>query len=102
MKDGKLGCGGLIVIILLVFAFLNDFASELGGAFQFFFTMLQICILSILAFWKRSCIWERSILISCEFNLDSFLWMGNGSWKYCLRVYVVYHDCRNPVWKTIL
>ena len=24
------------------------------------------------------------------------------SWKYCLRVYVVYHDCRNPVWKTIL
>ena len=36
MKDGKLGCGGLIVIILLVFAFLNDFASELGGAFQFF------------------------------------------------------------------
>lgn len=65
-------------------------------------TMLQICILSILAFWKRSCIWERNILISCEFNLDSFLWMGNGSWKYCLRVYVVYHDCRNPVWKTIL
>ena len=51
-------------------------------------TMLQICILSILAFWKRSCIWERNILISCEFNLDSFLWMGNGSWKYCLRVYV--------------
>ena len=49
-----------------------------------------------------SCIWERNILISCEFNLDSFLWMGNGSWKYCLRVYVVYHDCRNPVWKTIL
>ena len=30
MKDGKLGCGGLIAIILLVFAFLNDFASELG------------------------------------------------------------------------
>ena len=37
MKDGKLGCGGLIVIILLVFAFLNDFSSELGGAFYLFF-----------------------------------------------------------------
>ena len=37
MKDGKLGCGGLIVIILLVFAFLNDFASELGEHFNSFF-----------------------------------------------------------------
>lgn len=45
MKDGKLGCGGLIVIILLVFAFLNDFASELGGAFQFFFWIGIIIII---------------------------------------------------------
>ena len=37
MKDGKLGCGGLIAIILLVFAFFNDFASELGEALQLFF-----------------------------------------------------------------
>ena len=37
MKDGKLGCEGLRAIILLIFAFLNDFASELGGAFQLFF-----------------------------------------------------------------
>ena len=66
------------------------------------FAMFQICILSILAFWKIGCIWEWNLLISCEFNLDCFLWMGNGSWKYCLRMYVVYHDCRNPVWKTIL
>ena len=46
MKDGKLGCGGLIVIILLVFAFLNDFASELGGAFQFFFWIGLIIIIA--------------------------------------------------------
>ena len=46
MKDGKLGCGGLIVIILLVFAFLNDFASELGGAFQFFFWIGIIIIIA--------------------------------------------------------
>lgn len=36
MKNGKLGCGGLICIILLVLAFLNDYASELGDAFQLF------------------------------------------------------------------
>lgn len=46
MKDGKLGCGGLIVIILLVFAFLNDFASELGRAFQFFFWIGIIIIIA--------------------------------------------------------
>ena len=46
MKDGKLGCGGLIAIILLVFAFLNDFASELGGAFQFFFWIGIIMIIN--------------------------------------------------------
>ena len=46
MKDGKLGCGGLIAIILLVFAFLNDFASELGGAFQFFFWIGIIIIIA--------------------------------------------------------
>ena len=38
MKDGKLGCGGLIVIILLVFAFLNDF--------QFFFWIGIIIIIA--------------------------------------------------------
>ena len=53
---------------------------------------LQCFKFASLAFWP----------FGKEVNLDSFLWMGNGSWKYCLRVYVVYHDCRNPVWKTIL
>ena len=37
MKNGRLGCGGLIVIILLVFAFLNDIASDVGESFQIFF-----------------------------------------------------------------
>ncbi len=46
MKDGKLGCGGLSAIILLVFAFLNDFASELGGAFQLFFWIGVIIIIA--------------------------------------------------------
>ena len=44
MKDGKLGCEGLRAIILLIFAFLNDFASELGGAFQLFFWIGVIVI----------------------------------------------------------
>ena len=52
MKDGKLGCGGLIAIILLVFAFLNDFASELGGAFQFFFWIgIIIIIVAVVKFF---------------------------------------------------
>lgn len=46
MKDGKLGCGGLIVIILLVFAFLNDFAEELGGALQLFIWIGVIIIIA--------------------------------------------------------
>lgn len=46
MKDGKLGCGGLIAIILLVFAFFNDFASELGGALQLFFWIGVIIIIA--------------------------------------------------------
>lgn len=37
MKDGKLGCIGLSAIILLIFAFSNDFASELGGHFNYSF-----------------------------------------------------------------
>ena len=41
MKNGRLGCGGLIVIILLVFAFLNDIASDVGESFQIFF---WICV----------------------------------------------------------
>ena len=52
MKDGKLGCGGLIAIILLVFAFLNDFASELGRAFQFFFWIgIIIIIVAVVKFF---------------------------------------------------
>ena len=48
MKDGKLGCGGLIAII----AFLNDFASELGGAFQFFFWIgIIIIIVAVVKFF---------------------------------------------------
>ena len=46
MKDGKLGCGGLIAIILLIFAFLNDFAEELGGAFQLFMWIGLIIIIA--------------------------------------------------------
>ena len=46
MKGGKLGCGGLIGIILLVFAFLNDFAEELGGALQFFMWVGVIIIIA--------------------------------------------------------
>ena len=46
MKDGKLGCGGLIVIIFLVFAFLNDFAEELGGALQLFMWIGVIIIIA--------------------------------------------------------
>ena len=46
MKDGKLGCGGLIVIIHLVFALFNDFATALGGAFQFFFWIGIIIIIA--------------------------------------------------------
>ena len=34
MKDGKLGCGGLIAIILLVFAFLNDLLQNLEEHFN--------------------------------------------------------------------
>lgn len=45
MKDGKLGCIGLSAIILLIFTFLNDFASELGGAFQLFFWIGVIVII---------------------------------------------------------
>lgn len=45
MKDGKLGCEGLSAIILLIVAFLNDFASELGGAFQLFFWIGVIIII---------------------------------------------------------
>ena len=30
MKDKRLGCGGLIAIILIVYAFLNDIASSIG------------------------------------------------------------------------
>ncbi|WP_373249571.1 hypothetical protein [Mediterraneibacter gnavus] len=53
MKDGKLGCGGLILIILLVLAFLNDFASVLGGAFQFFFWIgIIIIIAAIVKFFN--------------------------------------------------
>ena len=65
---------------------------------------LQCFKFASLAFWPfgKEVVYGNGTFISCEFNLDSFLWMGNGSWKYCLRVYVVYHDCRNPVWKTIL
>ena len=46
MKDGKLGCGGLIVIILLAFAFLNDFAEELGRALQLFMWIGVIIIIA--------------------------------------------------------
>ena len=45
-KAGKLGCGGLIAIILLVFAFFNDFASELGEALQLFFWIGVIIIIA--------------------------------------------------------
>ena len=45
MKDEKLGCGGLSAIILLIRAFLNEFASELGGEFQFFFWIGVIVII---------------------------------------------------------
>ena len=47
MKNGRLGCGGLIVIILLVFAFLNDIASDVGESFQIFFwigVIIVICV----------------------------------------------------------
>ena len=55
MKDGKLGCGGLIAIILLVFAFLNDFASELGGALQFFMWIgVIIIIAAVVKFFNMS------------------------------------------------
>ena len=43
MKNGRLGCGGLIAIILLVFAFLNDIASDVGESFQIFFWIV-ICV----------------------------------------------------------
>lgn len=45
MKNGRLGCGGLIVIILLVFAFLNDIASDVGKSFQIFFWIGVIIII---------------------------------------------------------
>ena len=62
---------------------------------------LQCFKFASLAFWPfgKEVVYGNGAF---SFLLDSFLWMGNGSWKYCLRVYVVYHDCRNPVWKTIL
>lgn len=47
MKNGRLDCGGLIVIILLVFAFLNDIASDVGESFQIFFwigVIIVICV----------------------------------------------------------
>lgn len=47
MKNGRLGCGSLIVIILLVFAFLNDIASDVGESFQIFFwigVIIVICV----------------------------------------------------------
>lgn len=37
MKDGKLGCGGLIAIILLVFAFLMILLRNLERHFNYFF-----------------------------------------------------------------
>lgn len=46
-ENGRLGCGGLIVIILLVFAFLNDIASDVGESFQIFFwigVIIVICV----------------------------------------------------------
>ena len=68
MKDGKLGCGGLIAIILLVFAFLNDFASELGGAFQFFFWIGIIII--IVAVVKFMIINEKRTYICIKLDLQ--------------------------------
>ncbi|VYT30940.1 Uncharacterised protein [uncultured Blautia sp.] len=45
MKDGRLGCGGLIMVILMVFAFLNDIAPNVGDSFQIFFWIGIIIII---------------------------------------------------------
>lgn len=36
MKDKKMGCGGLIFIIIIVYGFLNDIASYVGESLQIF------------------------------------------------------------------
>ena len=37
MNDKKLGCGGLIFIIIIIFGFLNDIASYAGGFITIFY-----------------------------------------------------------------
>lgn len=36
MNDKKLGCSGLIFIIIIIYGFLNDIASYVGDSLQFF------------------------------------------------------------------
>ena len=37
MNDKKLGCGGLIFIIIIIYGFLNDIASYAGGFISIFY-----------------------------------------------------------------
>ena len=37
MNDKKLGCGGLIFIIIIIYGFLNDIASSAGGFITIFY-----------------------------------------------------------------
>lgn len=37
MNDKKLGCGGLIFIIIIIYGFLNDIASYAGGFITIFY-----------------------------------------------------------------
>ena len=63
--------------------------------------MFQICISSILAFWKRNCVWKWNVLIFGKFNLDPVLWLGNGIGKPDNWFSLVHYDCWNSIWEAV-
>ena len=64
--------------------------------------VLQIRIAGLLAVRQRGHIRQRSIFISGQSYMDTFLWMGDGSGKSDPGMPVVYHDCRDTFWQTVL
>ena len=52
-------------------------------------------------FWKRNCVWKWNVLISGEFNLDSVIWLGNGTRKSNTWFHMVHYDCWNSIWKAV-